>query len=75
MMTLFLYFRVDSLWPRRGGNNQKKNKTHGYNLRLSVPYRKVRRKQKGGFLSRYDIAYVGRDTVNQVAQHINKLAP
>ena len=53
----------------------KKTKTHGYNLHLSVPYRKVRRKQKGGFLSRYDMAYVGRDTVNQAAQHVNKLAP
>ena len=53
----------------------KKTKTHGYNLRLSVPYRKVHRKQKGGFLSRYDMAYVGRDTVNQAAQHVNKLAP
>ena len=53
----------------------KKNKTHGYYLCLSVPYRKVCRKQKGGFLSRYDMAYVGRDTVNQAAQHVNKLAP
>ena len=70
-----LYLRVNSLWLRRGGNRQKKTKTHGYNLRLSVPYRKVRRKQKGGFLSRYDMAYVGRDTVNQAAQHVNKLAP
>ena len=53
----------------------KKTKTHGYNLRLSVPYRKVRRKQKGGFLSRNDMTYVGRDTVNPAAQHVNKLAP
>ena len=53
----------------------KKTKTHGYNLCLSVPYRKVLRKQNRGFLSRYDMAYVGRDTVNQAAQHVNKLAP
>ena len=53
----------------------KKTKTPGYNLQLSVPYRKVRRRQKGGFLSRYDMAYVGSDTVNQAAQHVNKLAP
>ena len=55
--------------------NKKNTKTHGYNLRLSVSYRKVCRKQKGGFLSLYDMAYVGRDTVNQAAQHVNKLAP
>ena len=52
----------------------KKTKTDGYNLRLSVPYRKVHRKQKGGFLSRYDMAYVGRDTVNQAAPELLKQA-
>ena len=30
-----------------------------------------RKRQTGGFLSRYDFAYVGRDTVNQAA----KVAP
>ena len=74
MLTLLLYLRLNSLWLRRGGGKQKKTKTHGYNLRLSVPHRKVRRKQKG-FLSRYDTAYTGRDTVNQAAQYVNKLAP
>ena len=31
--------------------------------------RKKRRKQKGGWLSRYDFAYAGRDSVNQAAHH------
>ena len=34
-----------------------------------------RRRQTGGFLSRYDFAYAGRDSVNQAARHINKIAP
>ena len=28
-------------------------------------WKKKRRKQTGGFLSRYDFAYAGRDTVNR----------
>ena len=34
-----------------------------------------RRRQTGGFLSRYDFAYAGGDSVNQAAHHINKIAP
>ena len=37
--------------------------------------RKKRRKQKGGWLSRYDFAYAGRDSVNQAAHHLKKIAP
>ena len=33
--------------------------------------KKWRRRQTGGFLNRYDFAYAGRDTVNQVG----KIAP
>ena len=33
------------------------------------------KRQMGGFLSRYDFAYAGRDSVNQVAHHVNKIAP
>ena len=58
-----LYLRVNSLWLRRGGG------------RLTPFCSLVHRKQKGGFHSCYDMAYVGRDTVNQAAQHVNKLAP
>ena len=42
---------------------------------------KKRRKQTGGFLSRYDFAYAGRDTVNQVqviktgGTEIERIAP
>ena len=40
--------------------------------RRNKPRRKYRKKtQRGGFLNRYDFAYAGRDTVNQVA----KIAP
>ena len=33
------------------------------------------RRQIGGWLSRYDFAYAGRDSVNQAAYHVNKIAP
>ena len=31
--------------------------------------------QSGGFLSRYDFAYAGRDTDNQAAKHVKTIAP
>ena len=34
-----------------------------------------RKRQLGGFLSRYDFAYAGRDSVNQAAYHVDKIAP
>ena len=34
-----------------------------------------KRKQKGGWLNRYDFAYAGRDSVNQAAYHVDKIAP
>ena len=34
-----------------------------------------RKKQKGGFLNRYDLAYAGRDTINQVFKNLDKSAP
>ena len=39
--------------------------------------RKLKRKktQKGGWLNRYDFAYAGRDSVNQAAYHMKKIAP
>ena len=37
--------------------------------------RKRKRKQKGGWLNRYDFAYAGRDSVNQAAYHMKKIAP
>ena len=37
--------------------------------------RRRTRKQKGGWFSRYDFAYAGRDSVNQAAYHVNKIAP
>ena len=45
---------------RRRGTTKSSGKT-----------RKHRRRHTGGFLSRYDVAYAGRDTVNQVG----KIAP
>ena len=34
-----------------------------------------RKRQRGGFLNRYDFAYAGRDTVNQATKNLDKLAP
>ena len=50
----------------RSGTYQKRGTT-----KSSGKTRKRRRRQTGGFLSRYDFAYAGRDTVNQVG----KIAP
>ena len=38
-------------------------------------HKQRRRRQTGGFLNRYDFAYAGRDSVNQVAYHVKKIAP
>ena len=37
--------------------------------------RRKKRKQKGGWLSRYDFAYAGRDSVNQAAHHVKQIVP
>ena len=37
--------------------------------------RRRRRRQAGGFLSRYDFAYARIDSVNQAAHHVKKIAP
>ena len=37
--------------------------------------RRTRGQQHSGFLNRYDFAYAGRDTVNQVMKGLNSLAP
>ena len=41
----------------------------------SIRFRYRSRKQRGGFLSRYYFAYAGRDSVNQAAYHVKKIAP
>ena len=33
------------------------------------------RRQRGGWLSRYDFAYTGRDSMNQAAYYVKKIAP
>ena len=38
-------------------------------------HKRRRRRQTGGFLSRYDFAYAGRDSVNQAAYNVKKIAP
>ena len=43
-----------------------------------LPQRRKKRKnqrQKGGFLNRYDFAYIGRDVVNQAFKNLDKTAP
>ena len=37
--------------------------------------KRKKRQQKGGFLNRYDFAYVGRDVVNQTFKNLDKTAP
>ena len=37
--------------------------------------RRTKRQRHGGFLNRYDFAYAGRDTVNQVMKGLDSLTP
>ena len=46
-----------------------------YNNILYDNFRHGRRRQRGGFLNRYDFAYAGRNTINQAAKHLDTLAP
>ena len=55
--------------------NKKRIKKHVDNLPNPYFSRRKSKKQKGGFLSRYDFAYAGRDSVNQAAYHVKKIAP
>ena len=48
---------------------------YDYNYVFPTLIRNRRRKQRGGFLNRYDFTYAGRDTVNEAAKHLNLLAP
>ena len=48
-------------------NKKRKQKI----IRDCRPYRR----QRGGFLNRYDFAYAGRDTANEAAKKFNSLAP
>ena len=34
-----------------------------------------KRKQRGGFLNRYDFAYAGRDTVKQASKELQRIGP
>ena len=55
--------------------NKKRIKKHVDNLPNPYFSRHKSKKQKGGFVSRYDFAYAGRDSVNQAAYHVKKIAP
>ena len=52
-----------------------KHRKHALDLSYPYSFRGKNRKQKGGFLSRYDFAYAGRDSANQAAYHGKKIAP
>ena len=61
-------------------NVQNENKYQKQNLKRHKKYLRIkqkytRRKQRGGFLKRYDFAYAGRDTVNQAVKGLDNLAP
>ena len=64
---------------KKRGRTRSKRKPrvskNDYDMSYVDSFRYRPRKQRGGFLSRYDFAYAGRDTVNQVAHHVNKIAP
>ena len=45
-----------------------------YRRKRTTKHKKSKR-QKGGLLNRYDFAYAGRDTVNQVFKNLNATTP
>ena len=46
-----------------------------YNNYFYDYFRHGKKRQRGGFLNRYDFAYAGRDTVNQATKNLDKLVP
>ena len=46
-----------------------------YNNYFYDYFRHGKKRQRGGFLNRYDFAYASRDTVNQATKNLDKLAP
>ena len=63
---------------RRRFKKKKKSKLKGYgyfsnNRYNTYNYRK--KKQRGGFLNRYDFAYAGRDTVSQAGKELERIGP
>ena len=60
---------------------KKTHKGHGffsnnaYNTYVYDHLKYRRKRQRGGFLNRYDFAYAGRDTVNQASKQLSVLAP
>ena len=46
-----------------------------YNNYFYDYFRHGKKRQRGGFLNRYDFAYAGGDTVNQAAKHLDTLTP
>ena len=54
-------------------SKRKQKRRRKCNNCFSSRYRSKR--QSGGFLSRYDFAYAGRDTFKQAAHHVKKIAP
>ena len=60
---------------QKGVKHKKRIKKYAGDLSNPYVFRRKTRKQKGGFLSRYDFAYAGRGSVKQAAYHAKKIAP
>ena len=62
---------------RRRARKRRKIKGRGYfsNNRYNTFNYRWKRKQRGGFLSRYDMAYAGRDTIKQAGRELERIGP
>ena len=60
---------------RTSARTKHLKKLEKYFLKRHRHARTQYRHQHGGFLNRYDFAYVGRDTVNQAMKGLDSLAP
>ena len=60
---------------QNGNKCQKQKPEKAPKISKQNKKKRGRRKQRGGFLNRYDFAYAGRDTVNQAMKGLDALAP
>ena len=74
-LAIFCIKILTIFWQSCNNGLQKKTKKRRRKCKNCFPPRYRSQRQSGSFLSRYDFAYAGRDTVNQAAKHVKTIAP
>ena len=60
---------------RRARRKKRKLKGRGYFSNNRYNTYSSRKRQRGGFLNRYDFAYAGRDAVSQASKELERIGP